>query len=279
MRRPRVGTSTAYIWCCGQGQTPMLLLPQKAEEIRQTYKCTKERILSRCITPWSTQDHKKLLRVVNIAQSITQASSPPFHLQFTLLWWNTRIIQTLVCFPSLAFLMKGDGSGPVTVSTNAAWPVELFHHFCFYFSLCTDQLSKRLEYKGWFGILKRCKLNEQSRSITQWLHDQAPGSPVQVNCSLMGQHVGLFIGINCSLGPGKKLDFLIIWFDSLGALISMQKGNSDKLEHEIGTPQIADCLYWSCAALSWSTDLQPPESSLCKDHNTQSILPKSKNRE
>lgn len=61
MRRPRVGTSTAYIWCCGQGQTPMLLLPQKAEEIRQTYKCTKERILSRCITPWSTQDHKKLL--------------------------------------------------------------------------------------------------------------------------------------------------------------------------------------------------------------------------
>lgn len=267
MRRPRVGTSTAYIWCYGQGQTPMLLLPQKAEEIRQTYKCTKERILSRCITPWSTQDHKKLLRVVNIAQSITQAS-PPFHLQFTLLWWNTRIIQTLVCFPSLAFLMKGDGSGPVTVSTNAAWPVELFHHFCFYFSLCTDQLSKRLEYKGWFGILKRCKLNEQSRSITQWLHDQAPGSPVQVNCSLMGQHVGLFIGKNCSLGPGKKLDFLIIWFDSLGALISMQKGNSDKLEHEIGTPQIADCLYWSCVALSWSTDLQPPESSLCKDQNT-----------
>lgn len=93
MRRPRVRTSTAYIWCCGQGQTPMLLLPQKAEEIQQTYKCTKERILSRCITPWSTQDHKKLLRVVNIAQFITQAS-PPFHLQFTLLWWNTRIIHS-----------------------------------------------------------------------------------------------------------------------------------------------------------------------------------------
>lgn len=154
-----------------------------------------------------------------------------------------------------------------------------FPPFLFFFSLCTDQLSKRFEYKGWFGILKRCKLNEQSRSITQWLHDQAPGSPVQVNCSLMGQHVGLFIGKNCSLGPGKKLDFLIIWFDSLGALISMQKGNSDKLEHEIGTPQIGDCLYWSCAALSWSTDLQPLESSLCKDQNTQSILPKSKNRE
>lgn len=147
MRRPRVGTSTAYIWCCGQGQTPMLLLPQKAEEIRQTYKCTKERILSRCITPWSTQDHKKLLRVVNIAQSITQAS-PPFHLQFTLLWWNTRIIQTLVCFPSLAFLMKGDGPGPVTVSTNAAWPVELFQHFLFLFQFVYRPAQQEVRIQG-----------------------------------------------------------------------------------------------------------------------------------
>ena len=51
------------------------------------YRCTIESILSGCVTAWygscSAQDRKKLQKVVNVAQSITQTSLPSIDSVYT----------------------------------------------------------------------------------------------------------------------------------------------------------------------------------------------------
>ena len=58
-----------------------------ATTLTNFYRCTIEHILSGCITAWygscSAQDHKKLQRVVNVAQSISQTSPPSIDSVYT----------------------------------------------------------------------------------------------------------------------------------------------------------------------------------------------------
>ena len=58
-----------------------------ATTLTNFYRCTVESILSGCITAWygscSAQDCKKLQKVVNVAQSITQTSLPSIDSVYT----------------------------------------------------------------------------------------------------------------------------------------------------------------------------------------------------